>query len=69
MEIKIGNLIYNHKRLKYIKNSPHFSMKHTHNNYELIFFERGEANYIVESRRYRLKNYDLILTKPGTPLR
>lgn len=66
MEIYTRNLIYNHRSMKNVNNLPRFSMKHTHNTYELIFFEHGEANYVVESRRYRLNNHDLILTKPGT---
>lgn len=65
MEISTEDLIYNHRVLNYMRNRPHFSMKHVHNTYEIIFFERGDANYVVESKRYRLKNNDLILTRPG----
>ena len=66
MEILTNDLIYNHKVLNYMRSRPHFSMKHVHNTYELIFFEHGDANYIVESRRYNLKNNDLIITRPGS---
>lgn len=65
MEIFTDDLIYNHRVLNYMRNRPHFSMKHIHNTYEIIFFERGDANYVVESKRYRLKNNDLIITRPG----
>ena len=66
MEILTNDLIYNHKVLNYMRSRPHFSMKHVHNTCELIFFEHGDAHYIVESRRYHLRNNDLIITLPGS---
>lgn len=62
--IKTEMVTYDHKALNYMRNHPHFSMKHSHNTYEIIFFEHGDAHYVVESRKYKLKNNDLILTKP-----
>ena len=64
MQIYKKNLIYNHKTLVNAKNHPHFSAKHSHSTYEIIFFEKGDANYIVEGRLYHLKKNDLIFTRP-----
>lgn len=54
-------LIYNHTihhnaQLKFAT--------HCHNSYEIIFFIKGNANYLIEDRKYILKKYDLIITKP-----
>ena len=37
---------------------------HTHNLYELIFFVRGDANHVVEDRKYKLSKNDLVLVPP-----
>ena len=66
MEIQTNTLIYNHRTLSYMRNHPHFSMKHVHNTYELIFLQSDDAYYVAENKRYRLQNNDLILTRPGT---
>ena len=39
---------------------------HTHNLCELIYFVRGDAEHIVEDRKYRLAKGDLILVRPQT---
>ena len=49
-----------------LKNHPDFLMKHVHSFYEIIFFVSGDANYVVEGKRYRLKKNDLIFTRPLT---
>ncbi len=64
MNINTKNLIYNHKTFLNVNKSPHFSMKHSHTLYEIIFFEKGDADYIVEGRLYHLKKNDIIFTKP-----
>lgn len=48
-----------------MKNSSQRFNTHCHNAYEIIFFIRGNANYIVEDRKYSLKKYDLIITHPA----
>ena len=35
-----------------------------HNDYELLFFYRGNADYIIENQTYHLKKNDLLLIKP-----
>ena len=37
---------------------------HCHNTYELIFFEKGEANYIIDDKKYKLHKNDLIFIRP-----
>ncbi len=64
MNIKKQNVIYNHKTFVNMNKSPHFSMKHSHPMYEIIFFEKGDADYIVEGKLYHLKKNDIIFTKP-----
>ena len=64
MQIKRKNLIYNHKTFVNMDNSTYFSMKHSHSMYEIIFFEKGDADYIVESKLYHLKKNDIIFTRP-----
>lgn len=38
--------------------------KHIHTTYELIYFIDGDATYVIEDRKYKLKKHDLILTRP-----
>ncbi len=64
MNIAEKNIIYNHKSITGGKDHPHFSMKHSHSTYEIIFFEQGDADYVVEDRRYKLKKNDLVFTRP-----
>ena len=64
MNINKANLIYNHKTFLNVNKSPHFSMKHSHVLYEIIFFEKGDADYVVEGRLYHLKKNDIIFTRP-----
>ena len=38
---------------------------HSHNMYELLYFVGGDATYVIEDRRYKLKRGDLVLIKPS----
>ena len=38
---------------------------HSHNLYELIYFESGDATYVVEDKKYKLRSGDLIITRPS----
>lgn len=38
---------------------PHF-----HNCYEMLFYQKGDAEYLVESNRYALSEGDLLITNP-----
>ena len=33
---------------------------HCHSTYELLFFEKGEANYIIDEKKYKLHKNDLV---------
>jgi len=39
--------------------------KHSHNDYELFFFIRGDAEYVLENRCFTLKPYTLLFIKPA----
>lgn len=66
MEIKRPDLVYNHRVLINAREKPQLQMKHSHNTYEIIFFESGDVDYVMEGRRYRLRKNDLVLTRPYT---
>lgn len=59
------NLRYNHG----IYHDPMSEQAHffedAHNEYEILFFLRGNATYIVEDKRYKLKRYDLVIIRPS----
>jgi len=55
---------YNHLCHRVPSTHPQTFMMHSHNNCEFIFFEKGEANYIIEGRRYRLNKNDLVFIRP-----
>ena len=38
---------------------------HTHSQYELIYFLRGDVSHVVEDRIYRLSRGDLVIVEPG----
>ena len=38
---------------------------HIHNEYELLFFTEGNADYMIEDKTYHLKQNDLLLIRPG----
>lgn len=62
-EILLSNekVIYSHKHTcqnVYLK-------VHSHNDYELIFFTQGDVSYTVENKKFQLKKYDLIITRPA----
>lgn len=42
-----------------------FYSSHIHNNYELLFFYNGDADYIVGGAIYHLQKNDLLLIKPA----
>lgn len=37
---------------------------HTHNIYELLYFVKGDATYVIEDKKYKLRPHDLILIRP-----
>ena len=65
MKIVNEHLVYSHAVITCAKGNARFSMKHSHNAYEIIFFEHGDAEYIVENRYYKLRKNDLVFTRPS----
>ena len=41
-------------------------MQHSHNFFEILYFESGDITYVVENREYKLKKHDLVFTRPLT---
>ncbi len=57
------NIIYSHKQFP--EGIPTKVEPHSHEICELIFWEDGEADYLVEGKEYKLSKYSLIITRPG----
>lgn len=64
MDIETDYLKYNHYRYKNPTSIPENFQKHSHNTYEIIFFEKGDAIYVIEDKRYQLNRGDLVLIRP-----
>ncbi len=56
------NLFYKHHISKNLSCNA-YSL-HMHNFYELLYFVDGDATFVIEDRRYKLKKGDLILIRP-----
>ncbi len=54
---------YNHERNLNPKDNSYFP--HLHNDYELLFFEEGDADYRIGNSIYHLQKNDLLLIKPA----
>ncbi|MBR2870886.1 MAG: helix-turn-helix transcriptional regulator [Clostridia bacterium] len=57
-------LNYNHSTITNAEKTR-FSL-HSHNHYEIILFLKGNATHVVEDRKYKLSNNDLIIIRPPT---
>ena len=63
IKIQKSDFIFNH----YVFETPkevQFQI-HSHNACEMIFFLRGNANYVIEDKRYKLKRNDIVLIHPN----
>lgn len=60
------NLYFDKFSIPNLQNDPEIVTKHVHSFYEVIFFVGGEANYVVEGKRYKLRKNDLVFTRPST---
>lgn len=61
--IEIPDILkYNHTVRK-SPSSKAFS-GHSHNLYEILYIINGDASYIIEGKKYKLKSGDLIITRP-----
>lgn len=61
---KNTSLHYDHLLIQTPYNKPELFMMHSHNTYELLYFEKGEATYVIENRKYRLHKNDLVFIRP-----
>ena len=64
MNISTNQLIYNHILYTNPGLKPEPFMLHSHNSYELLFFEKGDGTYVIEDRKYHLKKNDLVFIRP-----
>lgn len=63
IHVEIPDVIeYSHTVRK--KPSPEAFMGHSHNFYEILYVMCGDASYVVEGKKYKLKSGDLIITRP-----
>lgn len=62
--IKRPNITYNHSVYKNPHEHSQAFMMHSHNSYEILFFENGDVNYVIEDRKYNLKTNDLVFIRP-----
>lgn len=51
---------YQHK----ITQENFYLKAHSHNDYEIIFFNEGDVSYTIENKKYQLSKYDLVITRP-----
>ncbi|MBE6645413.1 MAG: helix-turn-helix domain-containing protein [Ruminococcaceae bacterium] len=58
----VDNLRYNYYSKK--DPIPGFS-GHSHNAYEFLYFLSGDATYVIEDKKYKLRPGDLIITRPS----
>ena len=64
MNIKTEQLSYNHLTFKQPSLHANLFSMHCHNTYEFLFFEKGEANYIIDEKKYKLRKNDLVFIRP-----
>lgn len=57
------NLFFKHEISRNMPKNA-YSM-HSHNMYELLYFVSGNATYVIEDRKYKLKRGDLVLIRPS----
>lgn len=61
-EIRTDHFFYRHS---VTTEQKYDSGSHTHSQYELIYFLRGDAYHVVEDRIYKLSHADLVIVAPG----
>ncbi len=64
MKIKTEHLTYDHVLFESPHNQKETFMMHSHNSFEMIFFEKGDAVYVIEDKKYNLRKNDLIIIRP-----
>ncbi len=64
LKYHFSEITMRHERTKHPRSSDLYS-SHIHNDYELLFFYDGDADYIINGAIYHLQKGDLILVKPA----
>lgn len=64
-QLRHENYTYNHVIHQNPTDARNNFARHVHNEFEIILFLEGDATYIIENRRYKLKPYDLVLIPPS----
>ena len=65
MTINDENIYYSHHQYLNPDDTPQYFMRHSHSTAEIIFFETGDVDYVIEDRKYTLKKGDLVFIRPG----
>ena len=63
--VNFGDYIFNHLIHKNPTDKRNAFAKHVHNQFEIILFMSGDATYIIEDKKYKLKPFDLVLIPPS----
>lgn len=63
--IKGESYVFTHRVYESPMLDDAFSSHHLHNEYELIFVLDGDITYVLEDKKYKLRPYDMILTRPS----
>ena len=63
--VKFGDFVFNHLIHQNPTDRRNYFVKHVHNEFEIILFLSGDATYIIEDKKYKLKPFDLILIPPS----
>jgi AraC-like DNA-binding protein len=63
--VRVGDFVFNHLIHQNPTDSRNNFVKHVHNHFEIILFLSGDATYIIEDRKYKLKPFDLVLIPPS----
>lgn len=58
------HIYYDHIFYKSSEIVPEKFQKHSHNTFEILFFEKGDATYVIEDKKYKLHKNDLIFIRP-----
>lgn len=64
-EVRNNDLTFKHTISEKPDMSEERFKEHFHTTYELLFFVRGNADYMVEHRLYKIKPGSLLIAKPG----
>ena len=64
-EVRDRDFIFKHTCSEKPDISEERFKEHFHTTYELLFFVHGDADYMVEHRRYRIRPGSLLIAKPG----